>query len=129
MINLTNDLITRIKNSYLSKKEEALVGHSKSSEIILNILKENKFIKDYELIEDGIKKNFKVTLLYSGIDPVLAGVKIMSKPGRRIYKGFKELKPVLGGMGISIISTPKGIMTDKVAISQKLGGEVLFQVW
>lgn len=122
------DLIIRIKNGYLAKKEQVMSPYSKFKEIILKKLKELKFIEDYKIIGEA-KKEIKIMLLYKDNLPVLTDVKIFSKPGRRYYVSYKELKPVLGGFGYSILSTPKGILTDKEAKKLKVGGELLFNIW
>lgn len=123
------DLIIRIKNSYLSRKEDAVITYSKINMSILEILKNSNYIKDYALVEEGAKKSIDVTLTYYGLKPALTDVKIITKPGRRIYTKAKDLKPVMGGMGMAILTTPSGVVTDKEARKLNVGGEVLFQIW
>ncbi|MCS6956349.1 MAG: 30S ribosomal protein S8 [Patescibacteria group bacterium] len=130
MENSVIDLIIRIKNSYLSGKEEAVSYYSKFKEEVLKKLKDLKYIKDYRIEENSKKiKKIIIELLYIDKNPALTGVKIFSKPGRRYYVSYKDLKPVINGYGCSIISTPKGIITDKEARSKKIGGELLFNIW
>lgn len=130
MENSVVDLIIRIKNGYLAGKEQISCNYSKFKEAVLKKLKELKYIKDYKVEEkEKNKKNITVDLLYIEKTPVLTDVKIFSKPGRRYYVSYKELKPVMNGYGSSIISTSKGILTDKEAIKYKIGGELLFNIW
>jgi len=121
------DLIIRIKNGYLARKEKVEVLSSNFNLRILKKLKELKYIKDYSEKEDG--KKIEVELLYNNNQKALTDVKIHSKMGRRIYRGYRELKPVLNGLGFSIISTSKGILTNLEAKKLKVGGELLFDIW
>jgi small subunit ribosomal protein S8 len=121
------DLIIRIKNGYLARKEKVEVLRSNFNLRILKKLKELKYIKDYSEKEDG--KKIEVELLYNNNQKALTDVKIHSKMGRRIYRGYRELKPVLNGLGFSIISTSKGILTNVEAKKLKVGGELLFDIW
>jgi len=121
------DLIIRIKNGYLARKEKVEVLSSNFNLRILKKLKELKYIKDYSEKEDG--KKIEVELLYNNNQKALTDVKIHSKIGRRIYRGYRELKPVLNGLGFSIISTSKGILTNVEAKKLKVGGELLFDIW
>lgn len=130
MENSVVDLIIRIKNGYLAGKDNVSASYSKFKEEVLKKLKQLKFIKDYKIEEvDSVKKVLLIDLLYIENNPVLTDVKIYSKPGRRYYVSYKELKPVLSGYGYSILSTPKGIMTNKEARLKKIGGELLFNIW
>jgi len=121
------DVIIRIKNGYLSKKTIIFCRQSNFNLNILKKLKELKLIKDFK--ETGDKKTVSVQLLYYDNKPALTDVKIQSRPGKRIYRSYKDLKPILSGLGFSIISTPKGILTNKEARKLKVGGEVLFDIW
>lgn len=130
MENSVIDLIIRIKNGYLAGKDNVSASYSKFKEEVLKKLKQLKFIKDYKIEEvDNVKKVLVIDLLYVENNPALTDVKIFSKPGRRYYVSYKELKPVLSGYGYSILSTPKGIMTNKEARLKKVGGELLFNIW
>jgi small subunit ribosomal protein S8 len=129
MLRTVLDNAIRIKNGYMASKEDVLLKYSRVSEQILSILVENKYIQTFETIDDHNKKFFKVILQYQGLSPAVNGIKIISKPGRKIYKNVKELKPVLGGLGLMILSTSGGIMTDSQARKNKCGGEALFEIW
>lgn len=123
------DLIIRIKNSYMSRKDEALVTYSKINLSILEILKKTNYIKDFLLLENGPKKTINVTLLYHGLRPAVSGIQLVTKPGRRSYSKAKDLKPVMSGMGMAVLTTPSGVVTDKEAQKLNVGGEVLFKIW
>lgn len=125
----TSDLPIRIKNGYLAKKPVILASNTKMTRVILDLLKQEGYVKSYEEKMVNGKLMMEVTLLYKNRMPALRGVKIISKPGRRVYSSVRMIKPVLGGMGSAIISTPEGVITDKMAREKKVGGEVLFQVW
>lgn len=104
--------------------------YSKMDERVLDVLKKNKYIGDYSKKGRSIKKVFDIKLKYlEGKEGVIQGVKFISKPSRRIYIGYRELKPVRQGYGLLVISTPQGIMTGKEAKKMKLGGEILFKIW
>lgn len=122
------DLIIRIKNGYLAKKEVIEAKYSRLNEEILKKLKINKFIKDFQIKEERVKKII-VYLNYEEKEPIFTDIKIYSKPGRRWYCSYRDIKPVLGGLGLSIISTSKGVITDKEAKKSKIGGELLFSIW
>jgi len=121
-----SDLIIRIKNGYLARKNDIVCRYSKFNLNILKKLKALNFIKEFK--QEG-NKNVIVELLYNDGQPAMTDVKIHSKPGKRIYRSYKELKPVLSGLGYSIISTTKGVLTNKEARKLKVGGEVLFDIW
>ena len=99
--------------------------HSKFKESVLKRLKDLKYIKDFKKVGHKLA----VELRYDELTPSITDVKIISTPGRRIYVSYKDLKPVLGGLGYSLISTPKGILTNKEARKEKTGGELLFHIW
>ena len=128
MENSIIDLVIRIKNGYMARKPVIESPHSKYKEAILKKLVSLKFIEDYS-IEGKIKKNIKISLSYEEGNPAITDVKIYSKPGMRFYISYKNLKPVLSGFGYSVLSTSKGIMTDREAKKAKLGGELLFSFW
>lgn len=119
------DLLIRIKNGYLASRREILATYSKLNLAILELLKQEGFIENYQV--DGQK--IKVNLKYEERKPVLTNVKRISKPGRRVYKGYKSINRVYEGVGIAIISTPKGIMSDRQARKEGVGGEVMAFVW
>lgn len=125
------DMLTRIRNANTAKHNTVDVPSSKMKEAIANILTNEGYIAGYEILEDGVKKTMKITLKY-GVDKnekVISGIKKISKPGLRVYANTEELPRVLGGMGIAIMSTNKGIITDKEARKLGVGGEVIAFVW
>ena len=125
------DMLTRIRNANTAKHDTVDVPASKVKEAIAKILLDEGYIKEYEILENGIEKTIKITLKY-GVDKnqkTIAGIKRISKPGLRVYAGKDNLPKVLGGLGIAIISTNKGIVTDKEARAMNVGGEVIAFVW
>ena len=124
------DMLTRIRNSITAKHSEVVIPASKEKMAILNILLEEGYIKEAKLVEDGTKKNIVVTLKYDDNgDSVIQGLRRISKPGLRVYAEKDKLPKVINGLGIAIISTNKGILTDKQARTLNVGGEVLAFVW
>lgn len=124
------DLLTRIRNANAAKHETVDVPASKTKKAIVEILNNEGYIKGYQIIEDGKQGVIRITLKYgANNEKVLSGLKRVSKPGLRIYAGVEEMPKVLKGLGIAIISTSKGIMTDKQARAAHIGGEVLAFVW
>mgnify|MGYP004533332817 CR=1 FL=1 len=125
------DMLTRIRNANTAKHDTVDVPASKMKIAIANILVDEGYIAKYDLVEDGAFKTIHITLKYGETknDKIITGLKRISKPGLRIYAGKDELPKVLGGLGIAIISTSKGIMTDKKARENNLGGEVLAYIW
>lgn len=124
-----SDIPIRIKNGYMAKKPLILVNKAKMSLVILKILQAEGYIGDFKEKTDGNKTVVEVALKYKNHQPALTGVKIISKPGRRLYYTARMIKPILGGMGTALISTPQGVLTDKQAREKKIGGEVLFYIW
>ena len=124
------DMLTRIRNAQVAKHDSVTMPASNMKKSIAKLLQEEGYIKSYEFIDDGLQGNIKITLKYlDKKQPVLVGLKRISKPGLRVYAACEDLPKVLGGLGIAIISTSKGIMTDKAARKENLGGEVLCYVW
>lgn len=123
------DMLTRIRNANQERHETVNVPGSKMKIKIAEILKAEGFIKDFTIEEDGVKKTIVITLKYNGNERVITGLKRISKPGLRIYAKVDEVPKVLNGLGIAILSTSKGVMTDKEARAQKVGGEVIAYVW
>ena len=125
------DMLTRIRNANTAKHDTVDVPASKIKLAIAEILLNEGYIKKYDVIEDGTFKTIKITLKYGAdkSEKIITGLKRISKPGLRVYAGKDELPRVLGGLGIAIISTNKGIVTDKEARKLQVGGEVLAFVW
>lgn len=123
------DMIIRIKNALAAGHKDLLLPHSKLKMAIAKLLKEFNYVEDFRAVEDGQFKQIKLALKYVGKSPVISGVKRISKPGRRIYKGSADLPRTLNGYGLTIVSTNKGIMDGKTARKSNLGGEVLCQIW
>ena len=124
------DMLTRIRNAITAKHADVEVPASKTKKAIVDILLNEGYIASYEVIENPLQDVIKITLKYGYKgEKVITGLKRISKPGLRVYASCSELPKVLNGLGIAIVSTSKGIMTDKHARSQNLGGEVLAYVW
>ena len=121
------DMLTRIRNANQNRAAYVVIPTSKVKEEMAKILKDEGFIEDYTIDGDGVQKN--LTLKYKNKERVITGLKRISKPGLRVYAGVDELPTVLNGLGIAIISTSKGIMTDKRARELSLGGEVIAYIW
>ena len=123
-----SDMLTRIRNANAQKHATVDVPYSKEKEAIANILLAEGFVEAIDIIEDSYK-TIRITLKYVNNTKVIQGLKRISKPGLRIYAKTEELPRVLNGLGIAIISTSKGIMTDKAARQENVGGEVLAYIW
>jgi len=123
------DMLTRIRNANAQRHETVDVPASKLKKAIAEILFEEGYIKSYEEIEDNSQGIIRITLKYVDKQRVISGLKRISKPGLRVYANKDELPKVLGGLGIALISTSKGIMTDKKARQEGIGGEVLAYIW
>ena len=125
------DMLTRIRNANTAKHDTVDVPCSKMKLAIANILLDEGYIEKYDLIEEGAFQNIHITLKYAENKNVriISGLKRISKPGLRVYAGKDELPKVLGGLGIAIVSTNKGVLTDKQARKEKVGGEVLAYIW
>ena len=123
------DMLTRIRNANQMRYEEVTVPASNIKKEIARILKEEGFIKDYKIVSDDAQGTIVLTLKYNKKERVITGLKRISKPGLRVYAKNDEIPKVLNGLGIAIISTSKGIMTDKEARKENIGGEVLAYIW
>ena len=125
------DMLTRIRNANTAKHDTVDVPASKMKDAIANILLEEGYIKAVDIVEEGKFKTIHITLKYGKDknEKIISGIKRISKPGLRVYAGKDELPKVLGGLGIAIISTNKGVLTDKQAREAQVGGEVLAFVW
>lgn len=124
------DMLTRIRNAQTARHESVIIPDSKTKRAIANILLNEGYISNVEVIEEKTQNDIKITLKYAENNKkVMSGLKRISKPGLRVYAGVEELPRVLNGLGIAIISTSKGIVTDREARKLGLGGEVLAYVW
>ncbi|MDE7216084.1 MAG: 30S ribosomal protein S8, partial [Clostridia bacterium] len=122
--------LTRIRNGLVAKHESVEMPSSKMKKAIAEILTEEGFINGYEIVEGGVQSVMKVNLKYGpNNEKVISGIKRISKPGLRVYANSENLPVVLNGLGIAIVSTSKGVMTDKKARAAHIGGEVLAYVW
>ena len=123
------DMITRIRNANSARHDTVDVPASNMKKSIAQILLDEGYIKSYQIVDDGTQGVIHITLKYNGKDKVITGLRRVSKPGLRVYVGADELPRVLRGLGIAIVSTSKGVMTDKAARAAHVGGEVLAFVW
>src|SRR5690625_1022400 len=124
------DMLTRIRNANTVKHEKLELPASKLKKDIADILKREGFVKDYEVIEDNKQGILRIFLKYGANDEqVITGIKRISKPGRRVYAKADEVPRVLNGLGIAIVSTSKGVLSDKEARAQAVGGEILAYIW
>lgn len=124
------DMLTRIRNGLVAKHESVEIPYSKIKKSIADILVREGYIEGVELTESGVQSVMKVNLKYGAKNMrAITGIKRISKPGLRVYASSENLPKVLGGLGIAILSTSKGVMTDKEARAQHVGGEVLAYVW
>jgi len=125
------DMLTRIRNANLARHQTVDIPSTRMTRSIAQVLQEEGFIESFELADEGVRRKLVVKLKYrgKGRDPIIKNLKRVSRPGLRVYSNRKELPRVLGGIGIAIISTSSGIMTDRDARQQGIGGEVLCYVW
>jgi small subunit ribosomal protein S8 len=123
------DMLTRIRNAGTAGHATCEIPASNVKKAIAQILLDEGYISKVDLINDDLQGKIKITLKYAAKKPVISGIKRISRPGLRVYANTENLPKVLGGLGIAIISTSKGIMTDKVARKEGVGGEVLAYVW
>lgn len=124
------DMLTRIRNAQLARHPKVDVPASKLKMDIARILKEEGFITNFKLAEDGAKRSIRIYLKYTpGNVPLISRIERVSRPGCRVYVGSREVPRVLGGLGVNILTTPRGVMTGATARKENVGGEVLCQVW
>ena len=123
------DMLTRIRNANNAKHDTVDVPASNMKKSIAQILLDEGYIKSFQIVDDGTQGMIHITLKYNGKDKVISGLRRVSKPGLRVYVGADELPRVLRGLGIAIVSTSKGVMTDKAARAAHVGGDVLAFVW
>ena len=125
------DLLTQIRNTHLAKHDRLDVPVSKLKLEVCRILKEQGYVESYQVLDgDPVKKQVRIFLRYTPDgEPLIRSIKRVSKPGRRVYKGAEEIRPVLNGLGVGIISTSQGLLTDAQARQRRVGGEVLCEVY
>jgi small subunit ribosomal protein S8 len=124
------DMLTRIRNAWVVNKETVEIPSSNMKKSIADILLKEGYVSDVKLVEDGLAGKIVITLKYAGKKkPVINGLKRVSKPGLRTYAGVEDMPKVMDGLGVAIISTNKGVMTDKQAKAENVGGEVLCYIW
>lgn len=123
------DMLTRIRNANTAYHKEVIIPASKMKKNLIEIFKNEGFIEDFEVIGDAPKENLRITLKYKGRERVISGLRKISKPGLKVYADKNSLPRVLGGLGVAIVSTSKGIITDKEARKQNIGGEVVCYIW
>lgn len=123
------DMLTRIRNAAHAKQKRVDMPVSKLKTEIARILKDSHFIQDYKVLDDGAHGVLRLYLKYYQDRPVIRSLQRVSRPGRRIYKGADEMRPVRNGLGLAIVSTSRGVMTDRQARAAKVGGEVMALVW
>ena len=130
MSDVIADMLTRIRNANNAKHSTVDIPASNMKKSIADILVEEGYVKGYQIVDNGNQGLIRITLKYmEGKQKVIRGIRRISKPGLRIYAGYEDMPKVMNGLGIAIVSTSKGIMTDKKARSLKVGGEVLAFVW
>ena len=124
------DMLTRIRNAQVARHDSVTIPASNMKKAIAKILLDEGYVKSVENLNDGIQGSIKITLKYQDKkQPVIVGLRRISKPGLRVYATCEELPKVLGGLGIAIVSTSRGVMTDRAARKENIGGEVLCYVW
>ncbi len=124
------DMLTRIRNAVRARHEVVEIPASKMKVAVAQLLKDEGFIKDFHVVDFKNQGKILVNLKYRGKNQsVIMGLRRLSKPGRRVYVGYEKIQPVLNGLGVAILSTPKGVLTDKKARELKVGGELLLSIW
>lgn len=123
------NLLTKIKNAQAAKKEFVRVPFSKMDFAVAELLQKKNFVKGVTKKGKGAKRVLEVQINYENGEGAIQGIKILSKPSRRLFVGYKDLKPVRQGFGMAVLSTPKGILAGKEAKREKVGGQLLFEIW
>jgi small subunit ribosomal protein S8 len=123
------NMLIQLKNAQAVKKESVKISYSKIKEKVLEILKDNNYIESFEKKGRAAKKILEARLKYEGNLGAINGIKLMSKPSRRIYVGYEDIRMVKHGYGLLVLSTPKGILTGREARKMKVGGETMFKIW
>ena len=131
MVNdIISDSLTRIRNAMMRRQDVTRLLYSRTVEAVLKVIAENEYIESYKVVENGNKKSINVVLKYNDDGKtIISEIKRISKPGRRVYKGYNELKRFKNGYGILVVSTSSGVIANKEAYNKKIGGEVLCSVW
>ncbi len=127
MNDLIADMLARIQNAIMRTKDTVVVLNTNVNREILEVVKKEGMIENYEVLDGN--REVEVTLMYNGQEPVITKLQRVSKPGQRIYIATKDIKPIMNGRGISVISTSKGVMSGAVAKSKNLGGEFICKIW
>jgi small subunit ribosomal protein S8 len=124
------DMLTRVRNAITARHLKVDIPSSKLKIEIARILKEEGYIANYKVAEEGVKKTIKIYLKYgSNSAPVISNIERVSRPGCRVYVGQQQIPRVLGGLGINILTTPRGVMTGRTAHRERVGGEILCRIW
>ncbi len=123
------DMLTRMRNAIMIKAEKVDVPASRIKLEIAKLLKEEGFIRAYKILKDKKQGVLRISLKYVESKSIITGLKRVSKPGRRVYAGYKDVHEIMAGVGIVIMTTPRGILTDSVCRNEKLGGEVIAYIW
>lgn len=124
------DMLTRIRNAVRAHHPRVDIPHSRLKQALAGILRNEGYVADVGTVEKGGFKVLRITLRYDDEgDPLIVGLNMVSKPGRRIYAGYRDIPPVVGGVGLSIVSTPRGLLSGREARRRKIGGEILCNVW
>jgi small subunit ribosomal protein S8 len=129
MNDTVSDFLTRLRNAYRAKHEDVQIPYSILTEKIANVMFVQGYVDGVEVVGEGVNKTIVIKVKYVDEESVINGLKRVSKPSCRIYVGYKEIKPVLNGLGISVLSTPAGVMSDVDARKKRVGGEVLCNIW
>lgn len=129
MIDPIGDMLIRVQNALMANHQTVVMPHSKMKEAVAKILLDNQYLAGLQVIEKQPQKELHLTLRYVGKLPAISGVKRVSKPGRRLYAASKKAPVTLGGYGLTILTTNKGVMTSQEARKHNVGGEVICQVW
>jgi len=125
------DMLTRIRNANLAKHQIVQIPSTNVTRSVAKVLRDENLIDSFEELQNGFKSSILLSLKYVGADrqPTIKAIKRVSKPGLRVYSGYKKMPKVLGGFGLAIVSTSQGLMTDKQARQEKIGGELLCYIW
>jgi small subunit ribosomal protein S8 len=124
------DLLTRIRNANRSRKDSLELGWSRLKESVAHVLRDEGFLREVSVAEANGRKALRLALKYDEFRrPVITGIRRVSRPSLRVYVGAKEIPPIRGGLGVSVLSTPKGVVPDRIARKENVGGEVLCEIW